>query len=209
MPCTSGGGRACAVALRAGWAGLTAARPTPLVAGRDAARAGRQRHWCCSTACRWSIRYSASGFYGSDNAQQVNATISPDVGAGLGSPAVARAAMASGRRRKTSAVRPDAQGRYKTWAVTLRGVAPVGGVGEIQARSPARLLTPIATTGRRVSARALYGVLRMRSRCAWPAKPASACRRSISYIAVFRFSGGDGCQYRAGARADEGRRGRS
>ncbi|HWJ69856.1 MAG TPA: TonB-dependent receptor [Sphingobium sp.] len=79
--------------------------------------------------------YSASGFYGSDNAQQVNATISPDLGAGFvslsGSFARGDGFWTTPEDQRGPA---DARARYKTWSVTLRGVAPVGDVGEIQAR---------------------------------------------------------------------------
>jgi len=78
---------------------------------------------------------SASGFYGSDNAQQVRATVSPDVGGGFLS---ISGAFARGDGFWTT---PEAQrgpadvpARYRNWSVNLRGVAPVGTQGEIQAR---------------------------------------------------------------------------
>jgi len=79
--------------------------------------------------------YSASAFYGSNDAQQVSATISPDVGAGFVS-------LSGNFERgdgfwttpEDQRVDASAPARYKTWSVTLRGVAPVGDVGEIQAR---------------------------------------------------------------------------
>lgn len=79
--------------------------------------------------------YSASAFYGSDDAQQINATVSPDLGAGFVSLS-GNFARGDGFWTTPEAQRgpADARARYKTWSVTLRGVAPVGDVGEIQAR---------------------------------------------------------------------------
>jgi iron complex outermembrane receptor protein len=79
--------------------------------------------------------YSASGFYGSNNAQQVSATISPNVGAGFvsfsGNFSRGDGFWTTPENQRGPA---DVPAAYRTWSVTLRGVAPVGDVGEIQAR---------------------------------------------------------------------------
>lgn len=80
-------------------------------------------------------RYSARALYGSRNAQQLNATITPDVGAGFvslsGSYARGDGFWTTPEDQRVTASAPA---RYETWAVSARGVAPVGDAGEIQAR---------------------------------------------------------------------------
>ncbi|MBN8818365.1 MAG: TonB-dependent receptor [Sphingomonas sp.] len=79
--------------------------------------------------------YSGSAFYGSYNAQQLSATMSPDLGAGFVSVS-GNFARGDGFWTTPANLRgvADVPARYKTWSVTLRGVAPVGDAGEIQAR---------------------------------------------------------------------------
>ena len=78
---------------------------------------------------------SAAGFYGSRDAQQISATLSPEVGAGFVS---VSGAFSRGDGFWTT---PEDQrgsanvpARYRSWSANLRGVAPVGAQGEIQAR---------------------------------------------------------------------------
>lgn len=79
--------------------------------------------------------YSGSAFYGSFNAQQLSATVSPDVGGGFVS---LSGNFSRGDGFWTTPVEQrgpaDVQARYQTWSVNLRTVAPVGDTGEIQAR---------------------------------------------------------------------------
>lgn len=79
--------------------------------------------------------YSGSAFYGSYDAQQLSATVSPDLGAGFVSVS-GNFARGDGFWTTPANLRgaADVPARYKTWSVTLRGVAPVGDAGEIQAR---------------------------------------------------------------------------
>jgi len=79
--------------------------------------------------------FGASAFYGSRDAQQVAASFSPDVGAGFLS---VGGAFARGDGFWTTPEDQrgpaDVPARYRSWSVNLRGVAPVGAQGEIQAR---------------------------------------------------------------------------
>ncbi len=78
--------------------------------------------------------YSASALYGSRNAHQLAATISPDLGAGFlslsGDYARGDGFWTTPEGQRGPA---DVPARYETWSVTARGVAPIGD-GEIQAR---------------------------------------------------------------------------
>lgn len=78
--------------------------------------------------------YSASALYGSRNAQQLAATISPDLGVGFlslsGDYARGDGFWTTPEGQRGPA---DVPARYETWSVTARGVAPIGD-GEIQAR---------------------------------------------------------------------------
>lgn len=78
--------------------------------------------------------YSASALYGSRNAQQIAATVSPDLGAGFlslsGDYAQGDGFWTTPEGQRGPA---DVPARYETWSVTARGVAPIGD-GEIQAR---------------------------------------------------------------------------
>ena len=78
---------------------------------------------------------TASAFQGSDNARQLSATLSPDVGGGFLS---VSGAFAHGDGFWTTPADQrgpaDVRARYRNWSVNLRGVAPVGAQGEIQAR---------------------------------------------------------------------------
>lgn len=77
----------------------------------------------------------ATALYGSRDAQQVNASFSPDLGAGFvslsGSFSRGDGFWTTPADQRGPA---DVPARYRSWSVTLRGVAPVGGTGEIQAR---------------------------------------------------------------------------
>ncbi len=79
--------------------------------------------------------WSGSAFYGSRNAQQVSATLSPDLGAGFlslgGSFSRGDGFWTTPANQRGSA---DVPARYQTWSANLRTVAPVGESGEIQAR---------------------------------------------------------------------------
>ena len=79
--------------------------------------------------------YSARALYGSRNAQQIDATIAPDLGAGFlavsGSYARGDGFWTTPADQRVAASAPA---RYETWAASARGVAPVGDTGEIQAR---------------------------------------------------------------------------
>jgi len=79
--------------------------------------------------------YSASGFYGTANAVQLNGSVAPDVGAGYVSLS-GSFARGDGFWTTPEAQRgpADVRARYKSWSTTLQGVAPVGETGEIQAR---------------------------------------------------------------------------
>jgi len=79
--------------------------------------------------------YEASAFLGSRDAQELSATVSPNVGAGFVS--------VSGRWERGDGfyttpadqrVAASVPARYRDWSTSLRGVAPVGEAGEIQAR---------------------------------------------------------------------------
>lgn len=78
---------------------------------------------------------AASAFYGSRNAAEVSATVSPDIGDGFIS--------LSGRYERgdgfnttpvNQRVPATVPARYEGWSTSLRAVAPVGDRGEIQAR---------------------------------------------------------------------------
>jgi outer membrane receptor protein involved in Fe transport len=79
--------------------------------------------------------YSARALYGSRNAQQVEATVTPSLGAGFlslsGSYARGDGFWTTPVAERVSASVPS---QYETWSFTARGVAPVGDSGEIQAR---------------------------------------------------------------------------
>jgi iron complex outermembrane receptor protein len=79
--------------------------------------------------------YSASGFYGSADAVQLNGSVSPDLGAGYvslsGSYARGDGFWTTPEGQRGPA---DVRANYKSWSTTLQGVAPVGDTGEIQAR---------------------------------------------------------------------------
>ncbi|MGE4429588.1 MAG: TonB-dependent receptor plug domain-containing protein [Sphingobium sp.] len=79
--------------------------------------------------------FNASALWGSRDAQELSATVSPDVGAGFVS--------LSGRWERGDGfyttpgdqrVPANVPARYRDWSTTLRAVAPVGDTGEIQAR---------------------------------------------------------------------------
>ena len=79
--------------------------------------------------------YEVSAFLGSRDAQEVSATVSPNIGAGFLS--------LSGRWERgdgfwttpdTLRVAASVPARYRDWSTSLRAVAPVGRHGEIQAR---------------------------------------------------------------------------
>ncbi len=78
---------------------------------------------------------SASGFYGSRNAEEVGASFSPDVGAGYISVS-GKFARGDGYYTTPEDQRgtADVAARYRTWSLGLSGVAPVGADGEIQGR---------------------------------------------------------------------------
>jgi outer membrane receptor protein involved in Fe transport len=79
--------------------------------------------------------YSASGFYGTANAVQLNGSFSPDVGAGYvsfsGSFARGDGFWTTPEAQRGPA---DSRARYRSWSATAQGVAPVGETGEIQGR---------------------------------------------------------------------------
>jgi iron complex outermembrane receptor protein len=79
--------------------------------------------------------YSASAFYGTANAVQLDGSISPDLGAGYvslsGSFARGDGFWTTPEGQRGPA---DVRARYRSWSTTLQGVAPVGDTGEIQAR---------------------------------------------------------------------------
>lgn len=79
--------------------------------------------------------YSARALYGSRNAQQIEATLSPSVGAGFvslsGSYGRGDGFWTTPVEQRVAASVPS---RYETWSVTARGVTPVGDSGELQAR---------------------------------------------------------------------------
>lgn len=80
-------------------------------------------------------QFMASGFYGSRNAQQLSAAYSPDVGAGFVS-VYGQFDRGDGfyTTPEDERVSASVPARYRNWSVGLRGVAPVGAQGEIQAR---------------------------------------------------------------------------
>ncbi|MBT2186920.1 TonB-dependent receptor [Sphingobium nicotianae] len=79
--------------------------------------------------------FSASAFYGSDNAVQLNGSVSPDLGAGYVSLSGSFARGDGFWTTPTAQRGPaDVRARYKSWSTTLQGVAPVGDAGEIQTR---------------------------------------------------------------------------
>lgn len=80
-------------------------------------------------------RLQANGFYGSRNAQDVNATFSPNVGSGFVS--LSGSFSRGDGFNTTPAAQQNAAtvpAKYQTWSVGLYGVAPVGDQGEIQSR---------------------------------------------------------------------------
>jgi hypothetical protein len=80
-------------------------------------------------------RLAGSAFYGSRNAQDVSASFSPDVGAGFvsisGKFARGDGFYTTPASQRVAASVPAA---YENWSLGLYGDAPVGAVGEIQAR---------------------------------------------------------------------------
>ncbi|MCW2411855.1 TonB-dependent receptor [Sphingobium sp. B8D3A] len=80
-------------------------------------------------------RYSARALYGSRNAQQIEASLSPDLGNGFvsisGSYARGDGFWTTPADQRVAASVPAG---YETWAVSARGVAAVGESSEIQAR---------------------------------------------------------------------------
>jgi iron complex outermembrane receptor protein len=79
--------------------------------------------------------YAGSAYYGSRNAQELNAAFSPDIGGGFISVS-GQYSRGDGFYMSPAAQRGagDAPARYENWSVGLRGVAPVGADGEIQTR---------------------------------------------------------------------------
>ncbi|MET0364746.1 MAG: TonB-dependent receptor [Sphingobium sp.] len=78
---------------------------------------------------------SASALYGSRNAQEVSATVSPDVGAGFVSLS-GRYEQGDGFQTTPASQRvaASARARYESWSTGLRAVAPIGSNAEVQAR---------------------------------------------------------------------------
>ena len=98
----------------------------------------RQHERTCRTdwPCR-QPRVTASGFYGSRNAEDLSATFSPDVGAGFIS---LSGKFSRGDGFNTTPV--DQQNaatvpaRYQTWSVGLFSDAPVADQGEVSHTTP-------------------------------------------------------------------------
>ncbi|MBY0518927.1 MAG: TonB-dependent receptor, partial [Sphingomonas sp.] len=78
---------------------------------------------------------SANFAYGSFDAQTIDASVSPDLGAGFVSLS-GRSERAGGFFTTPIADRvpATARARYQNWSVTVRGVAPIGAATELQAR---------------------------------------------------------------------------
>ena len=79
--------------------------------------------------------YAGSAFYGSRNAQEINASISPNIGAGFVSVS-GQYSRGDGFYMAPQNLRgpADVPARYESWSTSLRGLAPVGDEGEIQSR---------------------------------------------------------------------------
>ena len=80
-------------------------------------------------------RIDGSAFYGSRDAQEVTAAVSPDVGTGFVS-ASGRFERGDGFYTSPAAMRSpaDVRARYSDWSASLRGVTPIDAETELQAR---------------------------------------------------------------------------